>query len=180
MGVEQPSVTLHSTWRFLIGSALGAGTVAAGGTYGVYAAGFNAVTTIVFIAGWSLVAVVALDLPVAATFTSHGVRRHMLLRRQFLGWRPVDALTRARPSVVRHESRLRQGGIVLRRGRRRYLLVDKPESADEFAALLEAVDVPGAPGAEVDLSPLSAPPSSAPPTWLYRRARWRPEEARDR
>ncbi|MFP5489003.1 MAG: hypothetical protein ACLGHQ_11930 [Acidimicrobiia bacterium] len=174
------SVTLHSTWRFLIGSALGAVALAVAGTFGVVVAGFNAITTVLFVLGWAFVALVALDVPVAATFDATGVRRHMLVRRQFLGWRSDDRITRARPSIVRQEARLRQGGLVLRRGRRHYLLVDKAESIDEFNAVLDAIDVAGTPGAEVDLTAVPSPPESAPPTWLYRRHRWRPEAASSR
>jgi hypothetical protein len=180
VGAEQPSITLHSTWRFLIGSAVGAVVMAGAGTYGVLAAGFNVITTLIAGAGWFFVGVVMLDLPIASTLTPDGVRRHMLLRRQFLTWEPGDALTRSRPSLVRDEARLRQGGLVLRRGRRRYLLVDRAESQDEYAAVVGLIDVPGSPGELVDLSGLPGPPSSAPPTWLYRRRMWRPEDAADR
>ena len=180
MGADQPSITLHSTWHFLIGSATGAGALAVAGTYGVFAAGFNAITTIVFAAGWISVAVVVLDLPMASTFSSAGVRRRMLLRRQFLAWQSSDSLVRARSAVVRQEAKLSQGGLVLRRGRRKYLLVDKAESEDEFAAVLDLVNTSGSPGASVDLSSLPAPSSSTPPTWLYRRRRWRPDGASGR
>lgn len=180
MGAQRPSITLHSTWRFLVGSAIGAGVVVAAGTYGVLAAGFNVVTTVIFVAGWGFVGIVAFDLPIASTFTPDGVRRHLLLRRQFLAWEPGDALTRSRPSVVRHEARLGQGGLVLRRGRRKYLLVDKAESRDEHAAVVALIDVPGAPGELVDVSGLPSPPSSAPPTWLYRRRIWRSDAGPDR
>ena len=180
MGAEQPSITLHSTWRFLIGSAVGAAAMAAAGTYGVFAAGFNAITTVIAVTGWCFVAVVVFDLPIASTFTADGVRRHMLLRRQFLTWEPGDALTRSRPSVVRNEARLQQGGLVLRRGRRRYLLVDRAESQDEHAAVVALMAVPDSPGELVDVSGLPGPPSSSPPTWLYRRRVWRPDDALDR
>lgn len=177
MGAEQPSITLHSTWRFLIGSAIGAAVLATAGTYGVSAAGFNVITTMLFVAGWISVAVVVLDLPVASTVSSAGVVRRMLLRRQFLAWQPTDSLVRAHSSVVRHGAKVSHGGMVLRRGRRKYLLVDKAESEDEFAAVLDVVDTSGTPGASVDLSSLPAPPSSTAPTWLYRRRRWRPDGA---
>lgn len=172
-------ITLHTTWRHLLAGAAGAGLVAAGGTYGVVTAGVNLVTAFLFLLGWGLVAVLVLDVPVASTFSSEGVQRRMLLRRQFLRWQPGDALTRARPSFVRSEERLRQGGLVLRRGKRRYLLVDKAESADEFATLLRVVDVEGEPGAELHLA-VPDPPDDAPPTWLYRRRAWRPDGAPDR
>ena len=180
VGAERPSITLHSAWRFLVGSAVGAGLVAAAGTYGVVVAGFNAITTVIALVGWTFVGVVLFDLPIASTLSADGVRRHLLLRRQFLAWRPGDALTRSRPSLMRSESRLQQGGLVLRRGRRRYLLVDRAESENEHAALIELIDLPGSPGELVDLSGLPGPPQSAPPTWLYRRRVWRPDDATGR
>lgn len=179
-GAEQPSITLHSTWRFLVGSAVGAALVAAAGTYGLVTAGANVITVVIAVLGWCFVAIVVFDLPVASTFTSSGVRRHLLLRRQFLAWEPDDALVRSRPSMVRHEARLGQGGLVLRRGRRRYLLVDRPESQDEHDRLIRAIDVAGTPGEQLDMSGLAGPPTSAPPTWLYRRRVWRPEDVTGR
>lgn len=176
----QPSVTLHTTWRHLVGGAAGAVLVAIAGTYGVVSAGFNGVTTVLFVLGCGLVAVVLFDVPIAATFSSEGVQRRMLLRRQFFRWKPGDALIRSRPSIVRSDERLRQGGLVLRRGRRRYLLVDRAESQDEFAELLRVVDAEGTPGADVDLSSVPAPPQHAPPTWLYRRRAWRSDAGSDR
>lgn len=172
-------ITLHTTWRYLLGGAVGAGLVAAGGTYGVVAAGFNVITTVLFLLGWGLVAIVVFDLPIASTFSPDGVQRRMLLRRQFLSWRPDDVLVRTRPSFVRNEERLRQGGLVLERGRRRYLLVDKAESADEYGALLRVIDVDGTPGSEV-LFEVPSPPDGAPPTWLYRRRSWRPDDSSGR
>lgn len=169
-------ITIHSTWRHLVASSLGAVLVAAGGVYGVAVSGFGLLATALLVVGGGLLVVVLWDVPVASTFDAEGVRRHMLLRRQLLRWEPGDVLTRSRPSLVRGEERLRQGGLVLRRGRRRYLLVDKSESPDEFERLLRAVDVEGMPGAEIRLSAPS-PPSGAPPTWLYRRRVWRPDDA---
>jgi hypothetical protein len=177
---EHRSVTVHSTWRFLVSSTIGAFVVAAMGVAAIAAGGPNPVSIVLLVAGCAFVAVVAFDLPVASTFDAQGVRRHTLLRRQFLAWRAGDRLTRTRPSLVHHEDRLRQGGLVLRRGRRRYLLVDKPESEDEFAAILDVVDVAGTPGADVDVSQLPAPPSATSPTWLYRRRKWRPDGATGR
>lgn len=169
-------ITLHTTWRHLVASSFGAVLVAAGGLAAVAAVGFTVPATVLLVLGCGLLAVVLFDVPVASVFDAHGVERHTLLRRHRLHWQPGDVLTRARPSLVRGEERLRQGGLVLRRGRRRYLLVDKAESPDEFGRLLRVVDVAGAPGAEVHVSAPS-PPEGAPPTWLYRRRVWRPDDA---
>ena len=177
---DRLSVTLHTSWRHIVLSSLGASVVATGGVYAVAASGFNPVSTIVFVAGLFFAGVLLFDLPVAATVTSDGVVRRMMLRRQSLSWEPGDSLTRVRPTMARHEARLRQGGLVLRRGKRRYLLVDKAESPDEFALVLGLLDVPGTPGADVDVSALPHPPRETPPTWLYRRRRWRPDTASDR
>lgn len=180
MTTEPPSITLHTRWRHLLGSAFGAVFLTAGGTYGVATVGFNPMTTILFVFGWISLAVVSFDVPVAATFSAEGVRRRTPLRTQFLRWQPGDALTRGRPSLVRREGTVRQGGLVLWRGKRRYMLVEQVESRDEHAAVIRIVDTEGTPGALVDLSGAVSPPEDAAPTWLYRRRRWRPDDAPDR
>jgi hypothetical protein len=175
-----PSITLHSSWRHLIGSALGAGIVATAGTYAVGVTGFGVVATLVFVLGWGLVGVVLLDVPVAVTFDPNGVVRRMMLRRQRLEWRDGDELTRVRPSAVRLGRSLQHGGLALRRGRRRYLLVDRAESAAEFDELERLLSTPGEPCAVIDVAALPRPSETVPPTWLYRRRVWRPDSAAGR
>lgn len=175
MTAAPSSITLHSSWRHLVATGLGAGIVALGGTYAVAAAGLRPVPMLLFAAGWGLVAVVFLDVPVASTFSANGVERRMMLRRHHLEWRDGDELTRTRPSVVRLDRSLQHGGLVLSRGKRRYLLVDRSESADEFDELERLLETSGQPCAVLELSRLARPSESVPPTWLYRRGAWRPD-----
>ena len=53
-------------------------------------------------------------------------------------------------------------------------LFDRLESADEFDSLVRIVE---AGDADVRPSMLPRPGDKVPPTWLYRRAHWRPEWA---
>jgi hypothetical protein len=177
---ESSSITLHSSWRHLLASSLGAGLIAVGGTYGVVAAGFTGISTVLFVLGWGAVAIVLFDVPVASTFTATGVERRMVLRRQLLVWREGDELTRARPSLLRLDRSLQHGGLVLRRGKRRYLLVDRAENAAEFDVLVRLIETPGEGCVALESSMLPRPAETTPPTWLYRRRRWRPDAAPDR
>jgi hypothetical protein len=168
------SVTVHSSWRGIISGALGAGMVAAAGTYGVLQVGFRVIPGTLFVIGWILVLAMALDYPIASTFTSSGVTRHMALRRQQFEWDEDLQLSRTRPTLVRIDRRLEHGALALVKGRRRYLLVDRLESADEFDTLVTIVE---AEDADNGASMLPRPGPKVPPTWLYRRACWRPASA---
>ena len=134
----------------------------------------------VFVLGWGAVAVALFDIPIASTFTTHGVQRRTVLRRHRLTWRDGDQLTRARPSLMRAGRSLAHGGLVLRRGRRRYLLVDRAESVAEFDALMRLLVTPGEPCEELASATVPPPAETSPPTWLYRRRAWRPDDASDR
>lgn len=183
VGPDDPaeaSVTVHSSWRGIVGGFFGAGVIALGGTIGVAAVGFRPFPVIVCAIGWALVAVMAFDFPVASTFSASGVRRRMVARRQWFAWREGDQLSRTAPKIVWGERRLEHGGLTLVRGRRRYLLVDRPESAAEFDAVVLVLEADGAAGAGLGASYLPRPSESLPPSWLYRRARWRPDSSADR
>lgn len=169
-GVE--SVTVHSSWRGIILGSLGAGIVGAAGTIAVSQVGFGPVPTVLFGVGWVLVLAMVLDYPIASTFTSGGVTRRMMLRRQHFRWADDHLLTRTRPTLIRVDRRLEHGALALVKGRRRYLLVDRLESAAEFDGLVDIVEADGdASGASM----LPRPGDKVPPTWLYRRSHWRPE-----
>ncbi|MFZ8998922.1 MAG: hypothetical protein ACO225_15080 [Ilumatobacteraceae bacterium] len=174
------SVTLHSTWRHVVGSFLGAGVVASAGSGAVAAVGSRPVPVVLAVAGWVALLAVAVDVPIATRFSERWVERRMLLRRQRSEWRADDRLTRVRPSVLRFERTLQHGGLVLRRGRRRYLLVDRSESAAEFDALVEVLESGPSPVVHLGASMLPRPSDRVPPTWLYRRRRWRPHPGVDR
>jgi hypothetical protein len=176
----EASITIHSSWRGVVGGYFGAGVIALGGSYGVLAAGFRWFPVIIFVIGWGLVAVMALDFPVASTFSAQAVERRMALRRQRFEWRPDDRLSRTAPKIILGERRLEHGGLTLVRGKRRYLLVDRPESGAEYDEIVRIVEAPGAGGAQLGASRLPRPADSLPPSWLYRRARWRPDTSTDR
>lgn len=182
VGLESPgrTVTLHSAWRHVVGAFLGAGLVALAGLFGLWTVGPRSVPVLLSIVGWSAVLAVAVDVPLAATFSEAGVERRMVLRRQTLAWRDDDRLTRSRPSLLRFEREIQHGGLVLRRRRRRYLLVDRTESAAEFDRLVEVLEGGDRPCVTLGASMLPRPSDRIPPTWLYRRRRWRPHHGADR
>ena len=127
------------------------------------------------VVGAVLVVGVLADYPVATTFTPDGFRRRMVLRHQTVAWHRVSQLTRVRPGVTRNLRGLSHGGLAAAVGRRRYLLVDQPESPDEFDALYELV---GERAEDLGLSGRIRPDDGTPPTWIYRRSKWAPENAR--
>lgn len=170
---DVPSITMHSSWRSLAMGGMTAGLVALAGTWAVAQAGFGPVPATVCVLGWLLVAVMAFDFPVATTFTADGVQRRMVLRRQWFAWERIDQLTRTRPSLVRLDRRVEHGGLTAKLGRRRYLLVDRCESNDEFDSLLGVLEAAGIEDRIAGM--LLRPGEKAPPTWLYRRKRWRPD-----
>ncbi|MEQ8436888.1 MAG: hypothetical protein RIB65_05300 [Ilumatobacter fluminis] len=180
MTESRPTITLHSTWRLLLGSWLSAGMLATAGTWAVAMGGFRFIPVVVFLVGWGVLAIVLFDMPMASTFDDHGVVRRAPLRKHRLDFRDGDQLTRTRPSVIGIARSLEHGGLALRRGRRKYLLVDRLESLVEYEALLDVMDADGTPGSEVGADVLPMPNEKIPPTWLYRRRHWRPESAERR
>jgi hypothetical protein len=174
--VDAESVTLHTSWRGIISSAAGAFLVLAAGILVVAAVGFRVLPTLVLIAGVAGTVIVLFDYPIAVTFDAEGFTRRTMLRRQRMPWSRIDQLSRSRPNAVAGFRKLAHGGLVAVIGRRRYMLVDRCESPDEFAELeriLDPVDVG-------ILERVPRPHPSASPTWLYRRARWAPEQPSDR
>jgi hypothetical protein len=170
-------LTLHSSWRGLALSTAGSLLVVVAGLIGVLRGGWRVFPTLVLVCGVGFLLVVLLDYPVASTFTIDGVRRRMPLRSQFFGWERVDTLTRARPGLANGLRGMKHGGLAAVVGKRRYLLVDQPESAEEFDQLYPLV----ADGAnDVMLGERMRPFDGTPPTWLYRRAKWAPPEAKRR
>lgn len=170
------SVTLHSSWRGIVTSALGALLLLIAGIIVVGGSGWRFLPTLTLVAGVVLSLVVLLDYPIATSFDAQGVTRRMVLRRHHMSWGRLDQLSRARPGVVAGLRKLGHGGLVGVVGRRRYLLTDRCESSDEFLVLERLLD-------EVDPRLLEQVPRPRPgttPTWLYRRARWAPDRGGDR
>ena len=175
MGVSR--VTLHSSWRGLIFSLIGASVVTAGGVFGVILGGFRLVPTVFLVAGVGFLIVVLFDYPVATTFTPTGVRRRMVLRAQSIAWDRIERITRVRPGIAKGLRGVEHGGLAAVVGRRRYLLVDQPESPEEFDLVYRAA---GERVEELGLTGRIRPNDGTNPTWIYRRAKWAPEDANRR
>lgn len=167
-------VTLHSSWRGLLASSLGAAAVFGAGLIGVALGGWRVLPTGLLALGTLFLATVLLDYPMATTFDSDGVTRRMLLRRHRIGWDRIDQLTRSRPGFASNLRGVRHGGLTAAVGRRRYLLVDQPESPEEYDAVCA---VAGERMMDLGLFGGMRPPDSTNPTWLYRSNRWKPPEA---
>ena len=167
------SVTLHSTWRGIIASAIGSTTVLLAGVLVVASAGWGVLPTATFVFGVVLVGIVLFDYPVASTFDADAVTRHMVLRRQRLSWNRIEKLSRTRPGLVSGFRKLAYGGLVAVIGRRRYLLTDRCESLEEFESVQRAL------GDRADdlLATTPEPPAGTAPTWWYRRRKWAPDGA---
>jgi hypothetical protein len=174
--VATDSVTLHTSWRGIVTSFAGALIVLVAGVLVVAAVGFRVLPTLVLVAGVVATLIVLFDYPIAVTFDADGLTRRTLLRRQRLRWSAIDQLSRSRPGVVAGVRRLSHGGLVAVIGRRRYMLVDRCESPDEFAELERILD----PIDDRILERVPRPHPTAGPTWLYRRSRWAPEQSTDR
>jgi len=127
-----------------------------------------------FILGWLAVTVVVFDYPIASTFTPEKVTRRMMLRRQHFDWVDVRQITRTRPNFIRVDRNAEHGGLAVLKGRRQYLLVDRSESGGEFDVLADVLERSGE---EIGVDQLLRPGDKLPPTWLYRRKRWRPDSA---
>lgn len=171
---------MHSSWRGILSGAFGAGLLTAAGTYGVSQVGFRLFPALLLVGGWLLVLAIVFDYPIASRFSSAGVERRMLLRRQWFDWEDVRQLTRTRSSVMRIDRTLQYGGLALVKGRRRYLLVDRLESGPEYDRMVEVVEATGGAGEGVGASMLPRPGDKVAPTWLYRRDRWKPDWAHRR
>lgn len=168
------SITLHSSWRGLALGAIGGAVVTAAGAYSTASTDGAVGSLVLLLIGVAILAVIALDLPVASEFTGDGVTRRPLLRRHHLSWDRVDQLTRTRPSIAARARNLAPGGLVAKVGRRRYLLVDQCESLAEYGALAELLEEASI---EVSFDDLIVPPEGVDPTWTYRRRRWQPSRA---
>ncbi len=97
--------------------------------------GLNIVTGAIAVAAVLCSVVIMVDLPLGATFDDQGIHRSTPLRRHVIVWADVDRLVRMRRGGLRRPGSDRFRGMVAVRGRKRTVLVDRTESADEFARL---------------------------------------------
>ncbi|MGI9645703.1 MAG: hypothetical protein ACR2O6_10380 [Ilumatobacteraceae bacterium] len=177
MASTEDSVTLHSSWWGIVGSYAGALILLAIGLTAVIGGGWRPFSIVVFTLGALVTFGVAVDFPFASTFSADGVRRHTLLRRQFLPWAKVSQLTRSRAGLLRGLRKVVLGGLVAVVGRRRYLLVDQQESGAEYDALFDVIFELDD---DIGLDTLGRPADDVVPTWIYRRSKWAPEHAKRR
>ncbi|MGQ0825820.1 MAG: hypothetical protein ACT4OX_12490 [Actinomycetota bacterium] len=153
-------VRLHSSWRGLVVAfmspllLLAVGSLAMGG-------GVNVVAALLVIAGGLLLVVSLFDYPLSSTLGEHGITRRTALRRHRLPWAEIDAITRARGTRFNR----RPGPLAAACGRRRYLIVDRPEAATEYGAIAECLTRYDSRVALV----AAAPRQETVPTWLYHR-----------
>lgn len=165
------SVTLHSSWRGIIFSIVGALLLAAVAVALLIGNGIGWVTVVFGLAGVGAVLVVLFDLPIATELTAEGLTRRALLRRHHIPWRDVTRIARLRVGVLRTRHQGVSGGLVADVAGRKYTLVDTVESPhefDRFRALL-GPELAERLGVVND----RRPPDGVPPTWLYRRSRWK-------
>jgi hypothetical protein len=166
------AVTLHSSWRGLVLSLFGSGSVFVAGVASLVLTSGAIGSWLLCFFGTALLGVVLFDFPLACAFDGEGVTRRSILRRQRVGWDRVDQITRARPTVIALKKSLTPGGLTAKVGRRRYLLVDQCESLDEFDRLVDVLDELGD---ALGVEELIPPPVGVDPTWTYRRAKWQPD-----
>ena len=166
-------IVLHSSWTGIILAVVGAALLVAVAVIAWVGAGATVLTIVVTVLAAIAVPVVAFDLPIASSFTASGVTRHTPLRHHRLAWSDVARLKRVRVGI--HRTRQgRQGGLIANRGHRNYTLVDRVESDLEFDDLRAIL---GPQAERLGLTDELRPPEGRPPTWLYRRAHWRPPDA---
>lgn len=165
-------IVLHSSWTGITLAAVGAVMLVAVAIIAWIGAGATVLTIVVTALAAVAVPVVAFDLPIASSFTANGVTRHTPLRHHHLAWGDVGRLKRVRVGI--HRTRQgRQGGLIANRGHRNYTLVDRVESEFEFDDLRRIL---GPEAERLGLTDELRPPEGRSPTWLYRRAHWRPPD----
>jgi hypothetical protein len=172
--LEGGPVTLHSSWRTVVGGYVGPLILLMIAALAVQRGGVGPIVVLMTAFALILIAILLFDFPVATRFDTHGVVRRMPLRSHHIAWDDIERLSRARGKVLdprRFTDRANRGGLVAVVGRRRYLLVDQAESRQEFDMLAKLLGQV-APGL---VNESLVPPENAPPTYLYRRSRWRPE-----
>jgi hypothetical protein len=176
-GAQRDVVTLHSSWTGIVAAFTGAAIIAAFAAALIARNGVTVVNGVFALVVLALLAVVALDLPIASEFRPDGVLRRALLRHQWIEWDDVTRLGRLRVGVLRTVMSRRGGGLVADINGRNYVLVDRMESAMEFDRLRQVL---GERAASLVTTADMRPPEGRSPTWLYRRQEWRPESARRR
>jgi len=163
---------LHSSWTGIVGSTLGSVLLVGLAGLSAATAGSTVVTIALAVAGFGALAVVLLDMPVSSEFDHVGVTRRAMLRHHHLDWDDVTRLSRLRKGLLRGSKSSPTGGLIAQRGRRNVSLVDQMEGHVEYTRLRAAL---GEQGERLGIDRISQPAIDQAPTWLHRRAKWRPE-----
>ena len=131
------------------------------GVLALIGGGVGVVSIVLLVFGVGLLVVSLFDFPMSTTLAEDCLRRRTPLRTQRIEWDEITAINRARGGRVSK----RIGPLAAAVGRRRYLLVDRAESAMEYGqlqALLTEVAVPFT---------AVTPNAETAPTWLYHEKR---------
>lgn len=134
-GPDQLAVTLHSSRGAMVFTGVGMAGFVALAAVVVLLNGLNIVTVVISVLAMASTIVMLLDLPVSASFDESGIHRTTPLRRHQIAWTEVDRLTRMRRGGIRRPGSAKRRGIVALRGRKRTVLVDRTEDAQEHARL---------------------------------------------
>jgi hypothetical protein len=173
------TVTIYSTRRGLLSSAIAPLLLTLLGLWAVATAGFRIIPVVALVSGSSLLSIALLDYPRQTRFGEKGIERINYLRRHYIKWDAVNALERVpisyrtsgrRPTAgERASSRAPStgAGLVARVGKRRYLLVNTVESRAEFEDLTSVIEA-FAPHVSINAA---IPSETTVPTDLYRRKR---------
>lgn len=160
-------VRLYSSWRSILGGFLGAVAMTTLGLVGILGGG-GVLSVMVAVFGAFLLGVMLFDFPLSSQFHDEGVTRQMVVRRQLIAWDRIDRLDRSgrvgRRAAASGAPSAATGGVVARLGRRRYLLCNQLEGAEEFARIRRILER-CAPGLADDLGP---PGEHRVPTSLWR------------
>ena len=176
-GLRDPvpeSVVIHTSWRGIAFAGLGVAALIVFSGLLLVVVGPNVLTVLIAVVAVVGAAVVLLDMPIASVFDRNGVTRRALLRREWLSWDDVIRLTRLRRGAFRDSRDAPAGGLVAIRGRRHYYLSDRMEGRSEYEQLRAVL---ADRREELLFEQLAVPPQEQPPTWLYRRSKWAPENA---
>jgi hypothetical protein len=152
-------VRLYSSWRGLVLAFLSPVLLLGIAALAIQAEGLHVVATVILVIGVGMLLVSLFDFPIYTTFDATGIRRRTPLRTHKIRWNKVIAVNRARGG----RRTKRAGPLAAAVGKRRYLLVDRTESVDEYQSLQQLLSEDGV---ETPLSAVAPDPKTVP-TWLY-------------